>query len=211
MGRMFRYSKLKRDFFQSKWIADRTPQAKLKWESEGVSFGEEWNSIYRIPFNITRSTKLQSLQYRINHRYFPTRRFLCIRGVLDDPFCNECGTIETIKHYFVDCHELKQFWREVIGKINKKVKPCHRFIDNADNIIFGNLKTSAVANLILLIAKQFIVNRRFKEERICWDDFLPCLTRHYCMEKIIAAKEDRIDTFKDRWKPFVSEALQINI
>ena len=32
-------------FFQSKRIVDRTPHPKLKWESEGVKFGEEWNGI----------------------------------------------------------------------------------------------------------------------------------------------------------------------
>ena len=55
------------------WTEVNTPRAQVKWECENVNFGNEWSRIYSLPFTITSSTKLQSLQYRTIHRYFPTR------------------------------------------------------------------------------------------------------------------------------------------
>ena len=210
-GKKLPIHQIKYNLYRGRWIEHNVPRAQLKWESEDVTFGYDWKSIYSIPFTITSSTKLQSLQYRITHRYFPTRRFLCIRGVVEDPYCNKCGDIETIQHYFAECYEIKIFWNDVIERINQKLKPCHRFHDNVNGIIFGSFKTRSVVNLILLVAKQFIASRRFKEERICWDDFVPHLSRYYQMEKIIAIRGENIDKFKDKWTPFISKDLKISV
>ena len=96
------------------------PTAQSRWEQEGVDFGERWIHIYRIPFEVTTSTRLQTLQYRIVQRYFPTRRYLYSRRVIDDPFCDDCGLVDSlyttkeivIYHYFFECHEVREFWNE---------------------------------------------------------------------------------------------------
>ena len=210
-GKEVPIQKVKSSFFNSMWIEGEIPRAQIKWEQEGITFGEDWKTIYSLPFLVTSATKLQSLQYRIVHRYFPTRRFLCIRGVVDDPFCNECGVLETSQHYFAECHEVWQFWCEVIGRINQKLKTCHRIYDSLSYIIFGRVKTTSVANHIALIAKQFIVNRRFREERVHFDDFLLFLRKYIEMEKIIAIKTSRLEVFRAKWTPFISQDLQIDL
>lgn len=136
---------------------------------------------------------------------------MCVRGVVDDPFCNECGELETIQHFFVECHEVRVFWDNVVARINSKVKPCYCIEGNANDVIFGVLNTRRVVNLIILIAKQFIVSRRFKEEQVCLEDFIPFLARHYYMEKIIATKKHSVDNFKAKWIPFIGNDLQITI
>ena len=97
------------------------PTAQTRWEQEGVDFGERWIRIYRLPFEVTTSNRLQSLQYRILHRYFPTRRFLYSRTVIDDPFCDDCGLVDSLYHYFFECHEVRSFCNELIHKINAKL------------------------------------------------------------------------------------------
>ena len=126
-GKNIPIQSVKSSFYRSAWNESRAPRGQLKWETEGIGLDVDWKAIFSLPFKVTASTKLQSLQYRILHRYLPTRRFLCIRGVVDDPFCNECGEIETIQHYVVDCHEVKLFWNEVAEKVNQKLKLSHRF------------------------------------------------------------------------------------
>lgn len=84
-------------------LSERVPTAQTRWARDGLDFGSDWCQVYSLPFKVTESTKLQSLQFRILHRYFPTRRFLCIRKVIDDPFCENCGEIETITHLFMRC------------------------------------------------------------------------------------------------------------
>ena len=65
---------------------ERVPTAQLRWVAEGVDFRLDWSQVFALPFRVTTSTRLQSLQYRITHRYFPTRRFLFTRAIIDDPF-----------------------------------------------------------------------------------------------------------------------------
>ena len=81
------------------------PTAQSRWEQE-VDFGERWTHVYRlpVPFEVTTSTRLQTLQYRIVQRYFPTRRYLYSRRVIDDPFCDDCGLVDSLYHYFFECH-----------------------------------------------------------------------------------------------------------
>ena len=209
-GKRIPIQSVKPKFYHGAWTRARPPRCQFKWESEGVMFENNWKEVYKLPFKITSSTKLQSLQHRIIHRYFPTRRFLCIRGVIDDPFCNECGEIETIKHYFAECHDISVFWGKVTEKINQKLEQPHRFQNCSNNIIFGMPKNRSIVNLIVLIAKQFIVTRRFKEERICWDDFLPFLTQYFLMEKVTAIKKERVDKLKEKWESFLTPDLQIS-
>ena len=70
---------IRSSFFYYLHISNGVPAAQKRWQDEGINFGDDWPKVYSLAFNITSSTKLQSLQYRILHRYWPTRRYLCIK------------------------------------------------------------------------------------------------------------------------------------
>ena len=55
------------------------PAAVSRWEYYGVR-PESWRGIYEIPYKSTKSTRLQSLHFRIINRFIPTRKYLCTRG-----------------------------------------------------------------------------------------------------------------------------------
>ena len=79
------------NYFYRIQIPEVVPRGQQRLEEKGFNFGSGWGEIYKQAFQITASTKLQSLQYRIMQRFFPTKRFLCIRKVVDNRFCDNCG------------------------------------------------------------------------------------------------------------------------
>lgn len=92
---------MKSSYFYSCLLTDQTPAAQLKWVDHGIDFQDRWENIDSLPFKITASTKLQSLRYRITHRFFPTRRSLNTRHVIDKPFCGECDEVDSLEHFLL--------------------------------------------------------------------------------------------------------------
>ena len=179
---------LKSKFLRDAWLREVTPSAQIKWVNESVDF-DNWGKVYSIPFNITKSTKLQNLQFRITHRFFPTKRYLCVRSVVDDPFCDHCGEIETIQHLFLECEPVRQFWNGLVERINPKLEVRQRFNINKKNVIFGSLTASPIANFIVLYAKQFIVTQRFQDREVALNKFVSSFEKNvpnrivYCRQK----------------------------
>ena len=167
--------------------------------------------MYSIPFNITKSTKLQNLQFRITHRFFPTKRYLCVRSVVDDPFCDHCGEIETIQHLFLECEPVRQFWNGLVERINPKLEVRQRFNINKKNVIFGSLTASPIANFIVLYAKQFIVTQRFQDQEVTLNKFVSSFEKMYQIELCIAGQNGRLEQFKRRWEPFIDSKLQYRL
>ena len=74
------------------------------------------------------------------------------------------------------------------------------------NIVFGLIGVKDIVNFIALNAKQFIVNQWFRDCEISVDGFIYYIQWVYDTEKIIAKNNDKMDSFIERWKPFLSEA-----
>ena len=74
-------------YFYAQQVTHVIPSSQRRWVSNGIDF-DKWEMVYKRAFKTTASTKLQSLQYRVIHRYFPMRRFLHTRQVVSDPFCD---------------------------------------------------------------------------------------------------------------------------
>ena len=51
------------------------PTALKRWEYEGLA-PQKWSDILYLPYTCTRSTKLQSFQFQVIHRYVPTKKFV---------------------------------------------------------------------------------------------------------------------------------------
>lgn len=197
-------------FFRSKWLREVTPSAQIRWTNEAINFGDNWKKIYSLPFRITQSTKLQNLQFRILHRFFPTKRYLCVRSVVDDPFCDQCGEIETIQHFFLNCECVRSFWVLLVSKMNQRLEQRWKFDMNERNIIFGSIEASPIINFIILNAKQFIVSQRFSDGNMDVNHFVSRLLRLFKIELYTAKRKGRLEQFKSRWRPFVDEELRLS-
>ena len=74
---------------------------------------------WTITRKITKDAKIIDMQWKIMHNIFPTRKLLFKYRVDDvnSELCIECNQIDTIKHYFFDCKNIKEFWNEILPGI----------------------------------------------------------------------------------------------
>ena len=64
-----------------------------------------------FPYESTAETYLQSLQFRIIHRYFPCRYNIHLWNIVGDNKCEFCNDGDTLSHYFTECDSVVQFWK----------------------------------------------------------------------------------------------------
>ena len=118
--------------------------------------------VYGMPFKIIKSTKLQYFQFKLNHGYFPTNRYLNKVNKLDTNFCQYCDIDDDIEHYFISCQRTKSLWQNfscftesLFGKQNLTIA----------QILFGIIrsdKKSLALNWLVLIMKYYVYKCRWK-------------------------------------------------
>ena len=195
---------LKASYFNAALALQVKPTAQSRWEKDNVNFGDKWRNIYLVPYMVTTSTRLQSLQFKIIHRFFPTRRYLCVRKVTDNPFCSSCGIVESLEHYFYECIEVVSFWTELQRALNAKLPFREQVAFTCHEVLFGRLCGPDVINLIILVAKQFIARQKMREGLINFALFRHDLQKMFNMERAIAYTRLMTDTFRRKWKFFVN-------
>ena len=167
--------------------SDVTPTCKVRWSGEHFNFEEErWKEIYRLPYEVSTSTKLQTLQYRIINRYVPTRKFLFDRKIIQSPQCYYCKEIDNLYHFLYDCLDTRRFWNDVMRVMNRNLGRQFRL--SAELVLFGCKKLGVIANLLILLAKQYIVNKKLKCETLLTNVFWIHVKRQYEVEKCIVSK-----------------------
>ena len=100
---------------------------------------------------------------RIMHRITGTNVMLKEMGVTNNNKCNFCLTAkDTIQHIFWECKHSQQFWTRFLVLLKEKCTSCYRLRVSECLILFGiddNIKTENVFDFILLLAKQFSIQR----------------------------------------------------
>ena len=117
-----------------------------------------------MPYEICTSTKLQALQYRILNRYVPTRKFVYDRKIVQSPQCRYCTHVDNINHFMYSCSETLDFWRAIIQDTNQKIGS--RLCLNPELVIFGQRTAGKLENYLILIAKQYVMNRKLCGETL---------------------------------------------
>ena len=131
-----------------------TPTAFDRWEKDGL--GQACCSkVMQMPYKCTKSTKLQTFQFQLVHRFIPTNKFLYVRRIANSPSCQHCGSDDTIIHYFFACQSVRAFWGDVFQFINRNTYPA-RYANEVRNILFGIVDAPPVVNLLILIAKHYL-------------------------------------------------------
>ena len=164
------------------------PAAVSRWEYYGVR-PESWRGIYEIPYKSTKSTRLQSLHFRIINRFIPTRKYLCTRGVVGSPLCLKRFEIDDFEHFFVVCVDVKMVWENMITQIRSKFSLPSNFY-SFQTLILGSPAAPTIVNLILLLTKQYIVNCKLGTDDRLQTPHIACLieviSREAEAEKIMA-------------------------
>ena len=93
-------------------ITDKhTPHSERFWEQKFQCDFDK--SLWGIHSEATKESKLLSLQWRILQNIYPTNIFLHKIGIRDSDLCTNCGVLDTIEHFFVECRLVRPVWLEV--------------------------------------------------------------------------------------------------
>ena len=97
---------------------------KSKWNEKinGNISDDQWKHIFSQPFIETDDAKLQTLQFRINHRILYTNTFLMRIKIKESEQCTFCHSArESLIHVLWDCPHTQTLWtcliKENFGKI----------------------------------------------------------------------------------------------
>ena len=199
--------KCKCKHFYSCLVETREPAAVQRWRQLEIR-PQCWRDIYELPYKCTRSTRLQALHFRIVNRYIPTRKYLCTRGVVGSPLCLKCFEVDDLEHFFVECIDVKDLWKDILSKLKEVFKLSSNF-GAYQSLILGSPEDPPIVNLIVLITKQYIVNCKLSPNDTTQEPsvlrLLGVITGYAQAEKIIAKEHNRVQEYNEKWKAFLDE------
>ncbi len=182
---------------------DTVPTGQIKWSNILEIEESQWREIFSLPFKLTANTKLQWLQFRINHYILATNKYLCKVNITDDPNCTFCkDEVETIEHLFWNCDVIQNFVEQIDNWLlsNGVSIPFTK-----TRFIFGNTShvvKGEASNLIILSIKQYIYNTRCYKKKLSLHAFIAKLKDFYNLEKCIAVKNKTLEHFYKFWNPY---------
>ena len=155
-----------------------------------------WSSIFRIPYEVSYDTRIQSFQYKIILRIFPCHYYVSKFDRSVDEICSFCNDdVDDICHYFYECAMCRHFWNKMRDFIaeNLGVENVQDHI-NMKNIILGFTITSkykVAINFIILHAKYYIyVMKMKKQNRLVINNFIQFLKSKLEINLIIAKNQN---------------------
>ncbi len=89
------------------------PKCCEKWAEDYPNFKKAeniWPNIFKLSFNTTRETKVQSFQYWIIARTITCCKMLSDNNLISSPKCLFCNEIDNIKHFLLFCPKVHNFW-----------------------------------------------------------------------------------------------------
>lgn len=192
-----------RDFYKilAKLIF-RPPTAISKWLSLYPQLEEvDWGGIFTLPYNISRSTKYQSFQYKILNRVFACRSNLAKWKIVDNDLCEECSVVDSLEHYFFLCTSSSRFWKS-FQRWFSTVTGVNINLD-ALTIIFGTMNmnndnTLFLMDYCILIGKWFIFKQKYLNRIPSFLEYLLLLKSELIVEKYLLELENKQETFS-KW------------
>ena len=158
--------------------------------------------IFKLPFKVTKDSQLQWFQTKILHRILGTNHLCKKMKIVASERCTFCKEqTETIQHLFYECNVVKRFWDNLRTFISEQcfgIQPAW----SKNDIIFGNIKFDNTLNKIILLAKKFIFNQKFRSVEPLLTYFKGYLKLCYTTEKFIAQKNVQSEKFYDAWNTY---------
>lgn len=123
---------------------------------------EEWKIYYTMYDRLQIINKAKEMQYKILHDYVATNKLLYKMTYAASPRCNFCNLYhQDTCHLFFECMEVKNFWMS----LNEWLMFEHDIPISISlkTILFGELDAPDIQKKIVLYAKLFIFQCKYKE------------------------------------------------
>ena len=124
---------------------------------------EDWKIIYKLPYSILKSTRLQWFQTRINQRIIGTNWLLNKIDNNNNPNCSFCNNeTESIEHLFWDGEHIKTLFQLFLQTIRNKNIELKLTKQNFILGIFHNLNKNRINNVIIIWIKYYIYKTKLR-------------------------------------------------
>jgi hypothetical protein len=183
-----------------KKLSISNPTVVSKWNN--VFENLNWTDIFLLCFK-PQEVKLRWFQARILHRILPTRKYLHMCKIVEDPLCNLCNEdIQTIEHLMWTCSKVKLFWSSLEKLLQNNCPHCSRLQLSEELVLFGcktNVITDCVFDYILLQAKFFIYQCYLNDNLPLMSVFLNVLKSRYVELKYLSCIMYCSVEFQENW------------
>ena len=186
-------------------LLKQDPTAVHKWRETYDIDQDTWKYYFMLPFNVCIDTELQSLQYKIIHRFFPCNYTLSIWFDDIQSLCqlNGCtGKVDTLQHYFFYCTSVAEFWNAFMRFW--RIQVGFSFALNELDVIFGvlnpfNYNQIDVLNYCIFYAKLYIYKCKSDVKNICLFEFLILLKNRINTLHYLAVMQNKENKFSIKW------------
>ena len=163
------------------------------------------SAIYKLPFRITRETKLSIFQFKIIHNILPCRNLLYKMNISESPLCEFCNELETLSHMLVNCSRIRDFWNSVLFRWNSQNDDNYNFDELG--IMYGynpGSSGSYIFNYYILLSKRHVFLQKYEHKLPNLLLFLELVKGKMLIQRTIAHAKGQKENFLNLWKPLLT-------
>jgi hypothetical protein len=174
----------------------------IKYWMEKYEFSEDTlQTMYILPFKVTKATYIQSLQYKIMYKIINCNSWLKKIKVKENAKCRFCDQDETVEHFFYQCIDTKKYWKSILNWWNHLdlmyVEELFEY-----SVILGMAWSDHVGkvfNCCILVGKLVIYKNKNMNIQPTLRDFLIELKTYISIDENISIKNGKQSTFELEW------------
>ena len=171
-----------------------------RWEQDIGHISEAEMKAYNSVIPTLKEIKLRDFQFKITHKILVTKSFLYRIHKVDDNLCQYCRqNSETILHLFVQCNNVKRFWRDLDEWLSNNFGLRLTLTDK--NILFSYEQKNKLINYVCVLAKYYVYSNKFSGRGLNVEVFKSILKKKYQSEKYLANLNNTFANFFKKWAP----------
>ena len=163
------------------------------------------SAIYKLPFRITRETKLSIFKYEIIHNILLCRNLLYKMNISESPLCQFCNEVESLLHTLVNCPNIQDYWNSVLLWWNNQNNDIYNFDELG--IMYGydpGSSSSYIFNYYILLSKRHVFLQKYDHKLPNLFLFLELVKEKLLIQRSIPYSKGQKNIFLYLWKPLLA-------
>ena len=184
------------------------PIGQLRWEEKlDNPEGMDWEFSYMLPLRCKLNANIRYFQYQILNRSLITNRKLCQFQILDNENCDHCGEVETICHLLLECNRVQILWTKISKWLSSRTG---KKIDlSIENILLGNNNLNYITNYVIIVTKNEIYRRKWKNNIPSLHDIQYILKKYMAVEIYIGTTNEMLEKVLGKWSPIYNDLRRL--